>query len=152
MRRQAALLAAFSAVAPAALLGAALLSVLLLPSGLSPRAPIYLALALLAGVGVARGVLLRRLTTAEQAAVRFWSFAPTLALLIASVLGALPVVVLDALRIRISTAVLSALASALALAAGLVVWALWLRLRDSLSEGAPKSAVNGRADGLQKSR
>ena len=83
MRRQVALLAALSAIVPALLLGAALLPVLVPRPGPPSRAPIYIALALLAGVGVARGVLVRRLVAPEQAVIRFWAFSPMLALLTA---------------------------------------------------------------------
>ena len=78
---------------------------------------------------------------AEQAVVRFWGFVPMLALLTASVLGALPVLALGALEVHVGTAALCALAAALALAAGLVVWTLWRRLRDSLGQRTPKSAA-----------
>jgi len=141
MRRQVALLAAISAAAPASLLAAALLPVLVAGSSPSSRVPVYVALVLLTAVGVARSVLFRRFSAAEQAVVRFWAFAPTLALLTASVLGALPVLALDALHVHMGRAGLFALAAALAVTAGLVVWALWLRLSGSLAQAASKSAA-----------
>jgi hypothetical protein len=140
MRRQVALLAAISAAAPAALLAVALAPVLFPRSGPPSRAPIYIAVGAFMTVSAARAFLLHRLTPADRSVIRFWGFAPTLTLLVASALGALPVLALGALDVHVGRAAIVALGVSLAVASSLVVWALWRRLRASLGQDDPRVA------------
>ena len=87
------LLAAASVLATAGVYSVALIPLLLSGAvALSPgRAVAYGALGIFLAVTVVRSVLVARLAPHEQAFVRFWVHAPFFTFLVASVLGALPI-------------------------------------------------------------
>jgi len=103
----------------------------------SPAAAVFIALGAFAGVSVVRIALSRRLTSTEEAIVRFWSLTPPLVVPIASTLGALPFLLLYALGVRLGPGAIRTVVAVLLALSALVLWQVWLRFRASLS-GEPR--------------
>ena len=142
--RLAVVLAVASVVATAGVYSLALVPLLL--SGAvtlaSSRPVAYGALAIFLGVTIVRSVLVHRLPLKEQAFLRFWVHAPFFTLLVASVLGALPILLALSAGPGLGWSpgtvswVVRAVGLAVLVLAALFVRALWLRQQASL-ESSP---------------
>ena len=104
----------------------------------SPAAAVFIALGAFAVVTVVRIAFSPRLTSSEQAGVRFWSFTPPLVVPIASTLGAVPLLLLYALGVKLGPAAIRTVVALLLLLSALVLWQVWLRFRASLPGPGPR--------------
>jgi len=143
VRRWVWVLAGLSTALPAAFLAIVLLP-LVVPAATLPWA---VGKALLAGwvaTAIARGVLAHRLNPAEQIVIRFWALTPQITLVMATALGALPLLIVNSLASSFGWSSTSAqvgvrgVVLVVAAFAGLAVWSFWIRIRASLPDvGAP---------------
>jgi Tfp pilus assembly protein PilO len=89
---------------------------------------------------VARGVLAQRFTPAEGVVVHFWARTPLLTLVVATALGALPLLIVNLLASSLgwsptSTQVaVRAVILLVAVFAVLTMWWFWVQVRDSLPD------------------
>jgi hypothetical protein len=134
-------LAAASMVAPGLVLGLVAFPMLIRTS--EPISPtiLFVSLAAWAAVVIARIILSPRLSLTEQALVRFWSFAPLLVFLLCLASGALSLLLLYALGVRLPLETLQALLALLLAFSAFVVRGLWLRFRASLLADPNKGAA-----------
>jgi len=133
-------LAAASLAAPALFLGFMGFSVILRGSGSAPPAVLYAVLGGWVASAIARGIVGHRLSSAEQAFVRFWSFAALFTLFVGLALGVLPLLLLHGFGVQLAPGAVRAIVALVLVLSALVVRALLLRFRASLS-GAQKGAA-----------
>jgi hypothetical protein len=132
-------LAVASASAPLLVLGVLVAAPFFLGTPMpSPAGAIFIALGAFAVVTVVRTGFSRRLTSTEQAIVRFWSLTPPLVVPIASTLGALPFLLLHALGVKLGPGAIRTVVALLLLFSALVLWQVWLRFRASLPGVEPR--------------
>ena len=137
VRRSVWVLAVLSAALPAAFLATLLLRFVV--SGVAiPSAVVNALVAGWVATAIARGVVDQRLNSAEQVVVRFWGLTPLVTLVMATALGAAPLLLLNLLASSLgwspeSTQVATrAVILVVAACALLAVWSFWVRARTSL--------------------
>jgi hypothetical protein len=138
--RLAVILAVASVVATAGVYSLALVPLLLSGAvAVTPSRPVaYLTLAIFLTITIVRSVLVHRLPPTEQAFLRFWVHAPFFTLLVASVLGSLPILLALSAgpafgwSAGIISWVVRAIGLTVLVLAALFVRGLWLRQQASL--------------------